>query len=711
MHVILGKAMLKKRFSAVNKFFAYAMICALANSGVSQEFADLPPTVVNDSRTEEVQAAVENVSLELLEEEAGVETLTRGPLHEAFAEPVVSDPVPGLIVLREPPESINEKAPDFRPEGDEAIWIAGYWGWDEQREDFIWISGVYRIPPEGHRWVPGYWHTGSNGWQWVQGLWVEEVAETISYFPPPPLTLENGPSSPSPGSDYFYIPGNWSQSSTGYLWNVGYWHPMQDDLIWVPSHTVWTPRGCIFVNGYWDRRLPLRGLCFAPVVVPRTIYSRPGWYLRPSVVLNTQVVLHNLFVQPGYCHYLFGDYYGWPSTRRSVVPAYVYHQRRGSFDPLISFYTAYNARQGQNLIQWYGKQHTELRLNPSKRPPQHWSPTNSNIKDATNHSNTERSHIAHRLDQWNTIGEGPRITPTTASFKQDMLKRDADHKRLAHEREAVERKHKAIGSAETGGIVASTLALPKLEHPTRKNDIEPQTGKIPEQPRNTTTKQPSDFNTRRKDPKKVEPLPQAEFKPQESVSSLGGRRLDTIPNKLEHNREANPTIQSELHHQSSRARPVLPNERGGFELQKQPEQTRHESNRIANPLDTNRMVDRLRQTDTPKSFAPKIQAPPPNLQSANLQSQVPKSFTPPTQFRSLPNRESGSQGKMNGEIKNQPPKQQLMPPSTPLPRLQAIRPSKRSTPPPQPERQLRQGNRSSNGSGSSGMKDHGKKPK
>ncbi|HUP78461.1 MAG TPA: hypothetical protein VM260_07825, partial [Pirellula sp.] len=80
--------------------------------------------------------------------------------------------------------------------------------------------------------------------------------------------------------------------------------------------------------------------------------------------------------------------------------------------------------------------------------------------------------------------------------------------------------------------------------------------------------------------------------------------------------------------------------------------------------------------------------------------------TAPTQLRWLPNRDSGSPGKVNGEIKNQPPKQQLMPPSTPLPRLQ-----ERSTPPSQPEHQMRHGNRSSNGSESSGMKDHGKKPK
>lgn len=74
-----------------------------------------------------------NVVLDL-PDDAGVETLTRGPLHEAFAEPVISDPAPGLIVAMEPPAEINEIAPEFRPAGYDAIWISGYWGWDEQRE-------------------------------------------------------------------------------------------------------------------------------------------------------------------------------------------------------------------------------------------------------------------------------------------------------------------------------------------------------------------------------------------------------------------------------------------------------------------------------------------------------------------------------------------------------------------------------------------------
>ena len=276
--------------------------------------------------------------LESEDDEAGVQTLTRGPLHEAFAEPLIWDPRPGLIVPNAPPPEINEVAPDFTPDGDDAIWISGYWGWDEQSEDFIWISGVYRVPPDEHRWVPGYWHQVDTGWQWVQGLWVLESSESIEYLPLPPASLENGPSSPSPpGNESFYIPGYWSQATQGYAWNAGYWHPLQSDFIWTPSHYVWSPRGCVFVSGYWDRRLPLRGFCFAPAAIQYATYSRPGWSWRPRVVLNSQVVLHNLFVQPGYNHYLFGDYYAPRRIQHRVLPAYLYHQQRGGFDPLISW--------------------------------------------------------------------------------------------------------------------------------------------------------------------------------------------------------------------------------------------------------------------------------------------------------------------------------------------------------------------------------------
>lgn len=435
-----------------------------------------PPVQIGNVESSEATSQTEQLA-----DENGFETLMRGPLHEAFAEPLGTGSAPVLIVPREPPQPIQEQAPEFRPDGDDAIWVPGYWGWDEERQDFIWVSGVYRVPPVGHRWVPGYWHITNSGWQWVQGFWVEETIDTVEYLPEPPTSLEIGPSSPSPGNDYFYIPGYWSNASSGYQWNVGYWYPLQEDNVWVPSHYVWTPRGCVFVRGYWDRRLPLRGLCFAPVYFPAQTISRVGWHYRPSVVLNTHVVLHNLFVHPGYCHYLFGDYYGLPAARRSVMPAYVYHQQRGNCDPLISFYTAYNARRGQDMLGWYHQRHNDLHRNPDLRPPHSWS----KLASQSSSSSLDASSIAHRLEHLQRTPGELRIAPISAERKQESLRATELTHRLARDRASLEQMPKL--GAETKQRPSEIpnrndlpkLSLPKLETKSKSEIV---TNKLPDLP-------------------------------------------------------------------------------------------------------------------------------------------------------------------------------------------------------------------------------------
>ena len=54
-------------------------------------------------------------------------------MHEAFAEPISYDPEPGEFVEKEPPEAIEELPPETQPEGDNIVWIPGYWNWDEDR--------------------------------------------------------------------------------------------------------------------------------------------------------------------------------------------------------------------------------------------------------------------------------------------------------------------------------------------------------------------------------------------------------------------------------------------------------------------------------------------------------------------------------------------------------------------------------------------------
>jgi hypothetical protein len=97
--------------------------------------------------------------------ENGVEELTRWPVHEAFAASVSYNPELGILVRSAPPTLIEEIPPDQRPVGESISWIPGYWGWDDETTDFIWISGVWRNMPTGRQWTPGYWGESESQWQ------------------------------------------------------------------------------------------------------------------------------------------------------------------------------------------------------------------------------------------------------------------------------------------------------------------------------------------------------------------------------------------------------------------------------------------------------------------------------------------------------------------------------------------------------------------
>jgi hypothetical protein len=146
----------------------------------------------------------------------GMEVLDQGPVHEAFAEPIVLDAKARVIVDREPPEPINELPPEVQPEGDNIQWIPGYWMWSDIKADFIWISGVWRDVPPGRRWVPGHWLAEGAKWLWVSGFWAGAEVQQVQMLPHPPATLEEGPSSPAPGDNFFWIPGCWVWQSGVY---------------------------------------------------------------------------------------------------------------------------------------------------------------------------------------------------------------------------------------------------------------------------------------------------------------------------------------------------------------------------------------------------------------------------------------------------------------------------------------------------------------
>ena len=272
------------------------------------------------------------------------EDLIRGPLHEAFAEPVNYNPGPGLTTPKQPPEAINELPPEVKPNSD-AIWIPGYWAWDDERNDYLWVSGVYRVEPPGRRWVPGFWGTAPDGYQWTPGFWASIEAAEVDYLPNPPESLESGPSSPAPSDDYFWVNGCWIFANGGYSWRAGYWAVGYDDWVWVPAHYAWSPYGCIYVPGYWDYQLAYRGMCFAPVYFRRPIYRRAGYYYWPRHVIDLSILDLHLFVRPRYCHYYFGDWYGGRYDRWGIYASFNFHGGRG-YDPLWTHRDWYFHRRG-----------------------------------------------------------------------------------------------------------------------------------------------------------------------------------------------------------------------------------------------------------------------------------------------------------------------------------------------------------------------------
>ncbi len=273
----------------------------------------------------------------------GVEVQGRGEVHEAFAQPSLPQQSPAPIVAKKPPEPVNELPPDLKPEGENVEWIPGYWAWDEDRSDFLWVSGTWRATPPDRDWVPGYWNQAQGGWQWVSGYWTNAEDTETELYPDPPDPIEEAvPAAPDANSTF--VSGNWVYRSNQYWWRPGFWVNYRPGWCWISAGYWWTPRGYAFVDGYWDYDLQHRGICFAPVFINSGYYQRPGWYYRPRFAISTNFFLGSLFVNAGWNRYYFGDYYD---------PIYA---RRG-FSPWINFTTG--TRRHDSLYSYYRWRHRD----------------------------------------------------------------------------------------------------------------------------------------------------------------------------------------------------------------------------------------------------------------------------------------------------------------------------------------------------------------
>lgn len=333
------------------------------------------------------------------EQPQGVEVLAHGPVHEAYAQPVTAQPVPSAVVKKQPPEPINELPPDQKPEGDNVQWIPGYWAFDEEQSDYLWVSGSWRAPPPGRHWLPGHWQQIDTGWQWVAGYWIPGNVHEVHYLPAPPPSLDRGPAMSAPDTNSSYIAGSWIYNVDRFYWRPGYWIDHQPDWVWNPAYYIWTPSGYIFNDGYWDYPLGQRGLLFAPVRFGRAYLAGGYGSYVPVYVVKFDFLMGALFIGPTCQHYYFGDYFDNRYLQRGYLGWNDYRLGRGAYDPNYGYYRqrfAGDGRWERGLTDLYhGRRNGEIPRPPRTLVQQVQSINNITVNKTANVNVQQNVHLTN----------------------------------------------------------------------------------------------------------------------------------------------------------------------------------------------------------------------------------------------------------------------------------------------------------------------------
>jgi hypothetical protein len=300
------------------------------------------------------------------------EVLTRGPVHEAYAQPVDvqtrEQETDGVVATAPPPPNVQEQPPAARPDGDRYVWIPGYWSWDAEQHNYIWVSACWRVAPPGMTWMPGYWTKVEGGWRWVPGFWTHvNDNHEIDYLPPPPEPDYAAPP-PAPSDDVVWVPPCWYWVDAQYVRRPGYWLRERPAWIWCGSHYVWTPRGYVFAPGHWDYRLEDRGVLFAPVRFYHPTVLVSNYVYTPSTVIEIGVARESFFTCPRYHHYYFGDYYDQTYFSFGIFPwfqiEYVHH-----YDPIFEHDRCEHFRSDRHWVEHQRHDFEDRRDHRDLRPP------------------------------------------------------------------------------------------------------------------------------------------------------------------------------------------------------------------------------------------------------------------------------------------------------------------------------------------------------
>ncbi len=463
----------------------------------------------------------------------GVDVMTRGPVHEAFAEPVIRGPRPSPVAPKPPPEPVPELPPDQKPEGDNVRWLPGYWAWDPERQDYLWVSGVWRNLPPGRDWLPGHWTPTGNGWQWTAGYWHNQAQPQAALLPPPPDPVPEA-AAPAPNPTDIFVPGSWVYAQDRYLWRPGFWMAYQPGWVWVPAHYVWTPGGFVFVDGYWDFPLRSRGLLFAPVAVDRRVVVRPGWFYRPRFVVSDTFLMGAMFVRLDNVHYYFGDYFEPRYRQLGFQPWVEFRVSRAYPDPLFAYYRVAN-RQNPAWERDLRQLYVARRDNPAARPPRTLVQQTEAIRTIRQTPGGSSTTAVQRVTAVTSLAQLDRsavkLQPVSAARLQEERKTVQRYRELSQDRGRVEVQIAARKSAS--GLPPEKAAPVRVELSrvtATRTATNPVRTPPPPGPPHPGMRLPSHVETARPDGRPAERRPVEERRPGGNLESrLAPERRDVRP--------------------------------------------------------------------------------------------------------------------------------------------------------------------------------------
>jgi hypothetical protein len=513
-------------------------------------------------------------------DDQGVQVLTRGPVHEAFAGIVSYNPEPGVIVDKAPPGAIEEIPPELRPAGENISWIPGYWAYDDERTDYLWISGTWRALPPGRQWTTGYWATTGQGYQWISGYWADSTIEEVTYLPKPPVTVEAGPNVAAPSRDHAWTPGSWMWNQERYAWRPGYWAVGRSEWDWIPANYVWTPRGYVFVDGYWDYNFDQRGVVYAPVYFQSNSYARPGYTYSPVVAIGLVAIMEHLFLRPRYHHYYFGDYYDRSYRDRGYYAPHVYQSSRYGYDPVYTN-RLWTHRQDRDWERRYEASYDYRRDHESSRPPRTWADQNR-LRLDTAESRGQQLLMATPFEEMATRKDKPmRIERVVAKERQQYTELSREVGRTRELRRKLETEGMKITKDHTERDFKPTKAK-RIESPiVGKSPDRFEKTQAPPMPRRNQTGEPGKDRSDRK-PDGVTPrqVPQAkepkrEPRPEPQVKEPK-REPRPEPQAKEPKREPRPEPQAKEPKREPRTEPRQPEQKAPS-FRKKPEPDKEES--------------------------------------------------------------------------------------------------------------------------------------